>query len=334
MKSLNDMKTNDSRTAATRSFMQSYAIRTQLAEIDLPDEEAPVSADIQLCKRSPFHPFLEDGQIRLLSQPDALVYVLLLRRWSDNSYLVIPFSAYSDPATDLEYKVGMDLGGCLEVLQVWNARTLQDATLRQSWLTGYLDAEDCLAALSLWSHMIGGELPKASVIARTGLPVSLPNDVRLRYQEEILAEFAKLDTEDFQAAGKTLVRRDGESRRRPVPGRPLPLPDSRNGLVDRFVMAAADADRAITVMRTLSGFDGKLRIRYVPAEGVVNIRIYDASGNPSEALDGWAVLGPRTEVLGYVTGSSFEVRVKEDFDGTLLLLDLDGTPHEFEDDGE
>ena len=119
-----------SRKSATEAFLRSMKIREMLS-LKEDEEDCSTSGNVKLSRRLPFHPFLGEGQIRLLSQPDELVYVLLMKKWDERSYLVVPFSSYSYPATDLELKVGQKFGGYLEVLQLWNVRTLQNETLRK-----------------------------------------------------------------------------------------------------------------------------------------------------------------------------------------------------------
>jgi hypothetical protein len=307
----------ESRKSATEAFLRSMKIREMLSLKDDDEEDCSTSGNVTLSRRRPFHPFLGEGQIRLLSQPDQLVYVLLMKKWDDRSYLVVPFSSYSNPATDLELKVDQKLGGYLEVLQLWNVRTLQNETLRKTWLIGMLDDADISAAKSLWNYSIGGETPADDVLAKTGVPIFKSDDLRLKYQDEVLSVFAELDAQDLEISEKDEVDDlcfDWIA----------PEVFSKRFALDRDAeirLAAAELTKPISVIARIDSFSGELLIEYSPYDNILSIRVFNEDGEKSDDMDSWAVLGGNAEILGYITGGALQVKPDGAFDGRLSLLD-------------
>lgn len=143
-----------------------------------------------------WHPLLP-GQIRLLSQPDSLCYVLILRQWDQATYLVVPFSRFSLPATDEEILLSHTRTEYLSVLQLWNARTLHPLFLRRSWLVDTLDEHELALARNALAYVLTGEGDCDQFMMRMGLPVYRSFDPRLDYKEKALARFAAIDAADF-----------------------------------------------------------------------------------------------------------------------------------------
>ena len=185
----------EARKELTRRFMQSYLLDCRMREASADDgieDTGTLETTVSPTPSDPFDGELAQGQIRVLSQLD-VVYVVLLRRWTDSSFLVMPFSKYSFPATDEEYLTRQDGGMYLRVLQGWNARTLQDETLRQSWVAGELNRDDLSAAMALWNHVLGDAELAEDQLARTGVPIYRADDPRLSYKQEALDLFRKLE---------------------------------------------------------------------------------------------------------------------------------------------
>ena len=188
------IKLEEERKDLTRRFMQSYLLDCRMREASATVEDTgTLETTVSPTPSDPFDEELAQGQIRVLSQLDAIVYVVLLRRWTASSFLVMPFSKYSFPATDEEYLTRQDGGMCLRVLQGWNTRTLQDETLRQSWVAGELNQDDLSAAMALWNYVLGDAELTEDQLARTGVPIYRADDPRLSYKRESLELFRKLE---------------------------------------------------------------------------------------------------------------------------------------------
>ena len=141
---------------------------------------------------------LQPGQIRLLSQPEQMVWTLLLRNWGAGVWLVVPFSPFPYPATNEEFYLGGNRTEYLDVLQFWNARTLHALFLRRSWLVDTLTPQELEDAESFFDASVCGEDLPEELLARTALPIIVAPDLRLDYKQENLARFAALDAADFE----------------------------------------------------------------------------------------------------------------------------------------
>ena len=307
----------------TLDFLRAQEIRNILSskDDDVQAEEIKVTNTASEHIR-PFHPFPMEGQVRVLKDTAQLVYVLLAKKWDDSSFFVIPFSSYSQPATDMELAVKNRGGLGLRVLQVWNARSLQVETLRKGWLVGYLPQEDIDDALSLWNYRIGGVEPAKDVIARTGVPICRSDDPRLKYQEESIADFAEVDEADI-----AIIEREDEETSGIIFEFSPPAAFAKSPIFEgeeQFALAAADAESVVASICHVDGFDGSVEVQYVPSERMLYLRVYGADDNVSTALDGWGVLGSKAEVLGYFQNGILKAEVEKSFDGRLMLLDKEG----------
>lgn len=323
---------DDIRKEQTLKFFHAQKIRELLAsgsEIDEDDGAySDVPSDSTIANHiHPFHPFPRVGQVRVLKDTSQLVYILLAKVWDESSFLVIPFSSYSQPATDFELTVKAQGGLGLRVLQIWNARSLCAETLKKGWRVGQLPLEDINDALSLWNYYTGGEVPSEDIIARTGLPIFRSDDPRLKYQDESIAYFEKVDAEDLVTVeqNEELGKQDDFVF---IP----PIPFTKSHFFDsdckyEYALAAADAEKVIDAECVVTGFDGSIKVMYTPFENMLYLRVLGADGEISSALDGWGVLGSSAEVLGYLRDGGLKVEVDKEFDGSLTLLDKSSNPH-------
>ena len=162
----------------------------------------------------PFNENLAAGQVRLLPQSGGPpLYVALLRRWEEDSFLVTPFSPYPVPATDEEFQPQYDGGECLRTLQSWNTRTLQDATLKKSWLVATLSEEDRKDAFDFWCHTFTGKSVEDRLLRRSGTPILREDDPRIEYMSESMEAFARIDAEDMALAmGPSCIQGTAETK--------------------------------------------------------------------------------------------------------------------------
>jgi hypothetical protein len=140
----------------------------------------------------------QPGEIRLLApsllpEVDRPVYVAVLSRWDKESCLVAPFSRYATPATTGEWLIGREVHP-LRVLSLWNARVVAHTHLAKGWIAAKLTAGELKNALSVFRHVATG-VPLAKVLAKSiGLPILLPDDPRVVYQQEEATLMAPLAT--------------------------------------------------------------------------------------------------------------------------------------------
>ena len=321
-------KMTEIRKASTRDFLVAYELRRKLAQVDVddvvvdttPDENAAAREECARLVRH-FDGDIAVGQVRVLSGVKEITYALVARKWDERSWLVIPFSSFSVPATDTELKMKVDGGLGLRVVQLWNARSLLTETVAKSWLVHTLPDEDVADVVSAWRWSVGiGELSEDQ-LARTGLPIMRRDDPRIAYEDEELANFAKLDAADMAAAERMEMI---ETIRENLAGRKLSPFKADSAFKPDYALAAGDAGKAVSAECRVARFDGSVYVRYVPSAHSLNISVFDAAGNRSPALDGWSVLGSDAELLGAIDRTFFEHSFANRFDGVLALADGEG----------
>ena len=232
---------------------------------------------------------------------------------------MIPFSDFSEPATETELKFRIDGGVGLRVLQLWNARSLLEQTLAKSWLVYTLQAAELDDAITAWKWSVGeGELSEDQIL-RTGIPIMRRDDPRVEYEDSELANFAKLDSKDLIATEHLAWL---ESIRTVASGM---TPFARSRVFEQdYALAAAEAEKPVAADCRLPEFDGVVHVRYTPHDRRLYIRVFGADGNPSQKLDGWDVFGSDASLLGTISNAGFVCEFKSAFDGVLCLAHEEG----------
>ena len=322
-------KITEIRKASTRDFLVAYELRKRLAQVDVDDvvvETTPEENSVARgeCARlvRPLDGDIAVGQVRVLSGVKEITYALVARKWDERSWLVIPFSSFSVPATDTELKLKIDGGLGLRVVQLWNARSLLTETVAKSWLVHTLPDEDVADVVSAWRWSVGNGELSDDQLARTGMPIMRRDDPRIAYEDESLANFAKLDAADMAAAERMELI---EIIRENLAGRKLSPFKADSAFKSDYALTAGDAEKAVSAECRVDGFDGSVYVRYAPSACSLNIDVFDADGNRSSALDGWSVFGTGPEPLGAVEQASFACTFSVRFDGVLALVNDEGT---------
>lgn len=148
------------------------------------DEDAPPQAVPSLPTIAP-EPALP-GQIRLLppapvSQPEneRPVYVLVLPGPNDGDITIMPFSRFRLPATALEWQTDLP-EPALQVLCIWNARTVAADALAPAWLVGQIPEKQLSAARAAMHP----DAAAATTNTNLGPPLRHPLDPRHVYLQE------------------------------------------------------------------------------------------------------------------------------------------------------
>ena len=320
------------RRESTQKFRLAYKLRKQLGEVateDTEDNETTMKSDNDSDMREkcahlvrPFDHDISAGQVRVLSGVESIAYVLVTRKWDEGSWLVIPFSMYSSPATDTELQTKVTGGMGLRVLQLWNARSLLTQTLEKSWLVHTLSEEDLADALTAWQWTVGvGELTDDQ-LARTGMPITNRKDSRIEYQDISLANFAKIDVQDLALSELAAVVREALAGKESLPFVGAPVFEK-----EACALAAAGKTEHVAANCKATDFDGSVYVWYDPKTKELRLRVLGPNGGKSSALDGWSVFGTDAEFFGSVGGSDFVHEFKGHFDGVLNLVDENGSVH-------
>lgn len=169
---------------------------------------------------------IEVGQIRLLSQPDTMVYVLVAREWwSNDTWLIVPFSPYNTPACPEEFLLREYGNDAFQTLQVWNAQTLGAIFLRRSWVAGSITPEEQRDVNALLSASLGGAPLLEGLAERTGiaLPEGVERGMVREYKEKEIHKLDPLPGYDLRwmavqgnSLGRNLRNRDWVSDRNVV----------------------------------------------------------------------------------------------------------------------
>ena len=296
---MNTQKYSTERTRLVKSFFVAWLLDSKLSK-NCMDEQKETDGSISTSSIEPAIPRgfssedLAPGQIRVLSQTSILTYVAILAKWDSKSFLFAPFSRFCDPATDEELKTVFQGGFRMGVLQIWNARTAMEATLRKSWLVGTLPEQDVKDALLLWKWSIGdvAELPER-ISERTGVPIYRTDDPRLEYRREALENFAAFDAEDDANAEREenevpdmSVSEDFWARMRKL------------GFVCRIaekgpMRAAAASVSSANPRKTffVEGVPAKLRVEYSPSAKTLLFSAWDKERRVKTAvLDGFELV--------------------------------------------
>ena len=303
----------DKRKEHVADFIGSYLMHKQMEEVPGFDEEADLSTTIEPIDKNPYDEELEAGQIRLLPHTDRITYVALLKRWTSDSFLVMPFSRYSSPATDEELKTTFDGGLYLRVLQAWNTRTLQDETLQKSWCIGTLPQNDLDDAWTMWEATISDIALSDDILQRTGLPIYRKQDPRLEYKREELDNFAQIDAEDLALLETA-----------PVILAPAfilwKVRDERTA-----ALAAANEKQNLGFTLELAAPKVSVFIEYSQHEKRLFFDVYDADG-PSTALDGCIIQNAADDTqIGVIHSDHADIP----FDSAscaIRILDKNGQP--------
>lgn len=308
------------RVEATKRFLVQYAIRKRLESANgCPDEDASKteSSNREECANlvHPYDTEIAAGQIRMLNGTERPTYSLVARSWGANSWLVIPFSDFSDPAFETELKLRRDGGVGLRVAQLWNARSLARTTLARSWIAGKLDDSELQDVLSAWKWSVGsGELTRDQ-LGRTGAPILRRDDSRIAYQDSELRNFAALDAQDIQ-------RMNWLEEVLPQISSWQSTPFRRSATFERVqVLAAAPVLEPVSADCRIDGFAGKVHVRYMPEDRTLRLQVFDERGMRANDLDDWFVVTKAEEPLGVISEGRFVHAFAEAFDGAVALVD-------------
>lgn len=290
-------------------FLNSYFILQDLIgskKGEDTDDQRDYTTTVKPVECDPYETELEVGQIRVMPHTERITYVALVRRWEEDSFLVMPFSQFNHPATDEELLTRFDGGMLMRVLQGWNARTLQDKTLQKSWVAATLPKSDVEDACRLWEMMLGGEPLGNTLLKRTGLPIYKSDDPRLDYKREELKNFARIDEEDLALVEREARLADRSAREHPAnPFAALArLASSYRTTIwkqPEHALAAATRKKKFVSNFTLEETGDVITIRYSFENRILSADVFDKDGNSTNAIDGYKVCScERAAVLGVI----------------------------------
>ncbi len=114
---------------------------------------------------------------------DRPLHVAVLGRRRGGLRWVAPFSRFSTPASNGEWRTGRSAMP-LRVLALWNARWIPPRTFANGWVVGRFTERERRAAREVWEAWRHGRPPPSRLRDDVGPPVVHPDDPRRLYEEE------------------------------------------------------------------------------------------------------------------------------------------------------
>ena len=314
----------EQRKKSVTDFLASYLMDRELASVPVFDEDEDMTTVGTVCEAGAYDKDLAEGQIRLVKDTERITYVVLLRRWEADSFLVMPFSWYNDPATEEEFRCEFDGGLFLRVLQAWNTRTLQDETLEKSWLIGELPEKDMEDAWNFWQYTLGLEDVSDDLLQRSGLPIYDEQDPRIEYKREELKNFAKLDVLDMENAEKCRVL-DFRAYLNSSESIYSVFANQEEEEEVAYAMAAGDEEEDLQFTYTIAERGIECSVTYEKAEKQLYIKVYDKDGKRTSALDECQVMDKSSRTsLGVIQDGRLIVAGVDSSSLVLYFADAEG----------
>ena len=315
------MNIEEKRRENTRNFLNSYYLQKDFSTVSGFDENVSMetSRDIRSAAIHKFDTDLKCGQIRLLADVERITYVVLLHSWGDDAFVTTAFSHYDFPATDKEMALNGRAGLYLNVLQIWNTRTLRGEILRKSWLCGTLSESVCRDAWNFWLSLTSGEKLPDYILTSSGTPIEDGDNIRWQYMREEKQVFVAVDAADLGT--------EGQSSKPELPSwfdDSLILPPLWSP--KREVLAAGDEKENIRKKCSIDTRQEVLFMVFSPTEKRAWIKILSSDMSDfSTALDGSEIIDAREKKLGVISSGRCDFAVDADFDGSVAIRLSDGS---------
>lgn len=313
------MNIEEKRRENTRRFLNSYYLQKDFSTVSGFDENAlmKTSREIRSAAIHKFDTNLKCGQIRLLADVERITYVVLLHDQGDDTFVATSFSHYDFPATDQEMALNGRFGLYLNVLQIWNTRTLRSEILRKSWLCGTLSETVCRDAWTFWLSLTTGKKLPERILAASSTPIKDSNDIRLQYMQEERRVFAAVDAPDLRK-----VAQFSKSRLPSWFDDSLILPPLWQPELE--VLAAGEEKSNIRKKCSVDTRSEVLFIEYSPSEKRVWIDIFSSDMKRTSSLDGAEIIDAHEQVIGTIADGCCVLAVEDVFDGSVAVRLKDG----------
>lgn len=128
-----------------------------------------------------------------VSNPKHIPYIAVIKEWSKDYHLIVPFSRFSIPAVRGEMKSGIDKDS-FRVLEVWNGMVVPNDLILESWIVPLIKLDPAVArdAFDLF-RCLATNIPLSSTFSsQLGPSLTSSGDLRNSYLSEEKAQYAPL----------------------------------------------------------------------------------------------------------------------------------------------
>ena len=119
------------------------------------------------------------GELRIFADCDRSLTGLLYKQ-VDDSWIVVPVSEFSVPATEQEILIGK------RVYQLWNSFTASSTFVERSWVVDDIPMSDMKDLNAALLHVMVGDPISEDLVDCTGLPITSLEDPRLEYESKFV----------------------------------------------------------------------------------------------------------------------------------------------------
>jgi len=251
------------------------------------------------------------GQIRridnsLTISSDRITAVLVLSQWSDQHWLIAPFSPYTYPATPGELSTDISFH-LYSVIESWNAVVVPEVFLYTR--TYFLhDADEKLRkdACEIFFAQLEGTTIPTELVDRVGPVINSEFDPRIQYLLDEKQEFRPLRNALRQVECDLKFLRSSQPIWRGNTNQTVLCASKGNNIIARSA-----SDYNIVIKIDIAKFDIKLQIFSSTRKSL------------SHELDLWCVVSESGTVLGAIINGACCMR-RENVTGTFCLVSPDG----------
>ncbi len=249
------------------------------------------------------------GELRIFADCDRPLTGLLYKQ-VDDSWIVVPVSEFSVPATEQEILIGK------RVYQLWNSFTASSTFVGRSWVVDDIPTSDMKDLNAALLHVMVGDPISEDLTNCTGLPITLLEDPRLEYERKFVANVS-------EKVGMRLIG----------PG----LEESeKNQLIEIWFggevaacgIAAADDQKNALRDCVIPDLNVNVRVEAANNEKKIYVRVYGEDGEPSNLIDGWEILDAKSDVCGRIKNGFCVLEMTAGVPNRLFVKKPDVTNHD------
>lgn len=191
------------------------------------------------------------GEIRLFADVGRILVGLLYKEWGEKSWIIVPVSSFTVPATEQEILIGK------RVYQIWNTFTASADFVERSWRVDTLSPLDLKDLEMALLHVMVGDSLRDDLEVCMGPKIISTNDVRLDYEREFVMQ-ANVDTQLAKGSSAYPVFKYPLLQSEFLRSRMKKLRD--RGIIpeDRLAAASSDADSQVFMWRVENSFEDEI----------------------------------------------------------------------------